>query len=190
MSETPPILLQDLPFLHGLVQLAVVRLGHQAVTDGLDDVQGHERVRGSLPIGGYGLRFDRGAENLQGQLVLGRRLLLNSDLCSVCQLHEFLSVDALLVVPAADTAAQVGTKDFCLVTLAIVLEAARPFAVASLIVVPVASSFADLGVEGVRIPLHAGLDGSRPVLLVLQVVGAVAAVTVLAELAVCKTLAV
>ena len=41
-----------------------------------------------------------------------------------------------------------------------------------------------------RIPFHAGLDGSRPVFLVLQVVGAVTAVAVLAELTVGKTLAV
>ena len=57
LSETPPTLFEDLPFLHGLVQLAVVRLGYQAVADGFDDVQGHESVRGSNDLVEYYLNI-------------------------------------------------------------------------------------------------------------------------------------
>ena len=48
----------------------------------------------------------------------------------------------------------------------------------------------DLGPEGVGVAVETGLDGARAVVLVVQVVEAVVAVTVVAELAVSETLAV
>ena len=48
----------------------------------------------------------------------------------------------------------------------------------------------DLGPESVGVAVETGLDGARAVVLVVQVVEAVVAVTVVAELAVSETLAV
>ena len=71
---------------------------------------------------------------LRVQLVLGGRLLLLPNLRSVSQLHERLVLGRLLEVLAAHALAQVRAHDLRLVTLTVVLQAARPLAVAALVV--------------------------------------------------------
>lgn len=80
-----------------------------------------------------------------------------------------------------------------LVALAVVFQATRPLAVAAFAVPPVRLALlalADFWLESLWVPVETRLDGFETFRFVLQVVEAVVAVAVVAELAVGKAVAV
>lgn len=80
-----------------------------------------------------------------------------------------------------------------LVALAVVFQATRPLAVAAFAVPPVRLAlfaFADFGLESLWVPVKTRLYSFETFRFVLQVVEAVVAVAVVAELAVCKAVTV
>lgn len=131
--------------------------------------------------------------DLWGQFGFGCSLLLYSHFCCIGQMHQRLPLWTLLEVFAANALTNGWAHDLCLVALAVVLQAAWSFAVAAFAVSTVRLAlfaFTNFRFEGLWISVQTRLYGFETFRLVFQVIEAVIAVTVIAELSICKAVTV